>query len=173
VLLVPSDRPIESIVRKSVRHLAILAGVTLLFLMLLTVYAVVMRYIFNAPILWALDYGRMGLVVLVFFGLGYCGLTGGHIAVDFIGVFASPRIVQISDVIVRSACVVLIGLMAWQGLQQGLDAFEMGEGTNELEIPLFPFFGVVAFGSIIYCFVLIIQVCRAARGDNLDDPGES
>ena len=168
-----SNSTFESVVRKSVRHLAIVAGVTLLLLMLLTVYAVVMRYIFNAPILWALDIGRMGLVVLVFFGLAYCGLTGGHIAVDFLGVFAPPRVVQISDVIIRSVCVVLIGLMAWQAMQQGFDAIEMGEGTNELEIPLSPFFIVVAFGSVTYCTVLMIQVARAARGVPLDDPGES
>ncbi len=168
-----SNRPLESVVRKSVRHLAVLAGVMLLFLMCLTVYAVVMRYVFNAPILWALDVARVGLVVLVFLGLAYCGLTGGHIAVDFLGVFAPPRIVQISDVVIRSICVVLIGLMAWQAMQQGLDAIEMGEGTNELEIPLFPFFAVVAFGSVAYCIVLIIQVARAVRGDALDDHGES
>lgn len=168
-----SNRQFESVVRKSVRHLAILAGVTLLFLMFLTVYAVIMRYVFNAPILWALDVARVGLVVLVFFGLAYCGLTGGHIAVDFLGIFAPPRIVQISDVVIRSICFVLIALMAWQAMQQGLDAIEMGEGTNELEIPLFPFFAVVAFGSVAYCIVLIIQVARAVRGDALDDHGES
>ncbi|MBK20154.1 MAG: hypothetical protein CMM52_15080 [Rhodospirillaceae bacterium] len=170
---VPSDRPIESIVRKSVRHLALVAGVALLLLMMLTVYAVVMRYIFNAPILWALDVGRMGLVVLVFFGLGYCGLTGGHIAVDFISVIAPPRFVKIIDVIIRASCFVLVALMAWFGLQQGLDAIEMGEGTNELEIPLAPFFGVLAFGSVVYCIVLLVQVSRAARGEPIDDPGES
>ncbi len=169
----PSERPLESIVRKSVRHLAIVAGVALLLLMLLTVYAVVMRYIFNAPILWALDVGRMGLVVLVFFGLGYCGLTGGHIAVDFISVFVPPKAVKITDVVIRSSCFVLIALMAWFGLQQGLDAIEMGEGTNELEIPLAPFFGILAFGCVVYCIVLLIQVSRAARGEPIDDPGES
>ena len=168
-----SNKPFETVVRKSVRHLAILAGVTLLFLMFLTVYAVVMRYVFNAPILWALDVARVGLVVLVFFGLAYCGLTGGHIAVDFLSVFVPPCIVQISDVVIRSICVVLIGTMAWQAVLQGLDAIEMGEGTNELEIPLFPFFAVVAVGSVTYCIVLIIQVARAVRGDALDDHGES
>jgi len=162
---------IEHLTKKSVRCLAIIAGATLLFLMLVTVYAVVMRYIFNAPVLWALDCARVGLVVLVFFGLGYCGLTGGHIAVDFIGAFVPVTFLKISDVIIRSSCVILIFLMAWQALVQGLDALEMGEGTNELEIPLFPFFLVVAFGSIVYCVVLIIQVIRAAKGVEIDDPG--
>lgn len=164
---------IERLTKKSVRCLAIIAGATLLFLMLVTVYAVVMRYVFNAPVLWALDYARVGLVVLVFFGLGYCGLTGGHIAVDFISSFLPFKFLTISDVIIRISCVVIIFLMAWQAFIQGLDALEMGEGTNEVEIPLFPFFLVVAFGSIVYCVVLIIQVVRAAKGVEIDDPGEA
>jgi len=172
-VLKPPHLTIELLVQKFVRHLAILAGVALIFLMLLIVYAVVMRYIFNSPILWALDCARVGLVVLVFFGLAYCGLTGGHIAVDFLGAFASPRTVQISDIIIRSICFLLVGLMAWQSMVQGLDALDLGEGTNELEIPLFPFFVVAALGSVAYCAVLVIQVKRAMCGQILDDHGES
>ena len=63
--------------------------------------------------------------------------------------------------------------MAWQALVQGLDALEFGEGTNELEIPLFPFFVVAALGSAAYCVVLLIQVNRAIHGVKLDDHGES
>ena len=166
------DKPLEYAIGRSVRFLAIIGGATLLCLMLLTVYAVVMRYVFNAPLLWALDYARVGLVIVTFMGLAYCGLTGGHIAVDFIGSFAPPIVLRISDTIIRLSCAALIALMAWQGLQQGFDALEMGEGTNEVEIPLFPFFIVVAIGCATYTIVLIIQALRAARGDDLNDPAE-
>ena len=164
------SRPFEPLIERSVRTLAIIGGVTLLCLMLLTVYAVIMRYVFNAPLLWALDYVRVGLVIVTFMGLAYCGWTGGHIAVDFIGGFAPPIVLRISDTIIRLTCAVLIALMAWQGLEQGLDALEMGEGTNEVEIPLFPFFLVVAIGCAAYAIVLIAQALRAARGADLNDP---
>jgi TRAP-type C4-dicarboxylate transport system permease small subunit len=152
-----------------VRFLAIIGGATLLCLMLLTVYAVIMRYVFNAPVLWALDYARVGLVVVTFSGLAYCGWTGGHIAVDFIGTFTPPSVLRVSDTIIRLICAILIGMMAWQGFEQGLDALEMGEGTNEVEIPLFPFLLVVAFGCGVYSIVLIAQALRAARGVSMDD----
>lgn len=155
------------------RFLAIIGGATLLCLMLLTVYAVIMRYVFNAPVLWALDFGRVGLVIVTFAGLAYCGRTGGHIAVDFIGTFAPPSVLRVSDTIVRLTCAVLIGLMAWQGFEQGLDALEMGEGTNEVEIPLFPFFVVVAVGCAAYMIVLVAQAIRAARGLAMDEPTDS
>ncbi|MBT5047927.1 MAG: TRAP transporter small permease [Rhodospirillaceae bacterium] len=152
------------------RFLAIIGGATLLCLMLLTVYAVIMRYVFNAPVLWALDYGRVGLVIVTFAGLAHCGWTGGHIAVDFVGSFAPPAALRVSDTFIRLICAVLIGLMAWQGFEQGLDALEMGEGTNEVEIPLFPFFLVVAVGCASYSIVLVAQALRAARGVPMDDP---
>lgn len=155
------------------RFLAIIGGATLLGLMLITVYAVIMRYVFNAPVLWALDFARVGLVIVTFAGLAYCGRTGGHIAVDFIGTFAPPSVLRVSDTIIRLICAVLIGMMAWQGFEQGLDALEMGEGTNEVEIPLFPFFLVVAFGCAAYAIVLIAQALRAARGLPMDDPAGS
>ncbi|MDC0033687.1 TRAP transporter small permease [Alphaproteobacteria bacterium] len=164
---------LESMIGRSVRYLAIIGGVTLLCLMLLTVYAVIMRYAFNSPLLWALDYARVGLVVVTFMGLAYCGWTGGHIAVDFIGSFVPPTVLNISDTIIRLACAALIALMAWQGLRQGLDALEMGEGTNEVEIPLFPFFLVVACGCGAYSVVLTAQALRAARGADLNDPADS
>ena len=172
-MLKPPHLTTELLIQKFVRHLAIFAGVALMSLMLLIVYAVVMRYIFNSPILWALDCARVGLVVLVFFGLAYCGLTGGHIAVDFLGAIAAHRTVQLTDIIIRSICCLLVGLMAWQSMVQGLDALDLGEGTNELEIQLFPFFAVAALGSVAYCAVLMIQVKRAIRGQVLDDHGES
>ena len=155
------------------RYLAIIGGVTLLGLMLLTVYAVIMRYVFNSPPLWVLDYARVGLVIVTFMGLAYCGWTGGHIAVDFIGGFAPPWVLRISDTLIRLACAALIALMAWQGLQQGLDALEMGYGTNQVEIPTFPFFLVVAFGCSVYVIVLIAQAVRAARGVSMDDSAGS
>ena len=154
------------------RYFAIIGGITLLCLMLLTVYAVIMRYVFNSPPLWVLDFARVGLVVVSFMGLAYCGWTGGHIAVDFIGAFAPPIVLKISDTIVRLTCAALLALMAWQGLEQGLDAIEMGEATNEVEIPLYPFFLVVAFGCGAYAIVLIAQALRAARGAELNDPAE-
>ena len=66
------------------RFLAYAAGAALLWLMLLTVVAVVMRYVFNAPILGAQDISELSLAVVVFLGIPYCGWTGGHVAVDLI-----------------------------------------------------------------------------------------
>ena len=65
-----TSRPVEAIIRRSARLLALVGGAALLCLMLLTVYAVVMRYAFNAPVLWALDVTRITTAKAILAAMG-------------------------------------------------------------------------------------------------------
>ena len=152
------------LVEGCVRCLAFMGGLSLLWLMGLTVAAVIMRYVFGAPILGAQDMSEMSLVLVAFLGLAYSGWTGAHIAVDLIGGMLTPAIMRWTDTAVRSIGAVLMAAVTWQTTSQGLDAITYGEATNLIEIPHAPFFGVVALGSAAYTMVLLVQAVRAARG---------
>ena len=147
-----------------VRSLAFLGGLALLWLMGLTVVAVIMRYVFGSPILGAQDISEMSLVLVAFLGLAYSGWTGAHIAVDLIGGLLAPGIMRWTDTAVRSMGAVLMAAVTWQTVRQGLDAVTYGEATNLIEIPHAPFFLVVALGSAAYTIVLWVQAVRAAFG---------
>ena len=150
-----------------VRVLAIAGGVILLALMTLTVVAVTLRKI-NYPIVGTQDLSEAGLTVVVFFAMAYSGWTGGHIAVDLISAVIKGRGLQILDVAIRFCCAVFFVIVAWQSVRQGLDALEFGDGFNLLNIPHYPFFFVVAFGSGLYALVLFVLALRSACG--LSDP---
>ena len=71
-------QPIDSsvthrVTERIVRCLAYLGSAVLLGLMFLTVIAVVMRYVFNAPLLGAQDVSELSLVAVVFLAL--CALA--------------------------------------------------------------------------------------------------
>ncbi len=83
------------LVDRSVRRLAFIGGLALLWLMGLTVVAVMMRYVFGAPILGAQDISEMSLVLVAFLGLAYSGWTGAHIAVDLIGGMLPPGLTKL------------------------------------------------------------------------------
>ncbi len=154
----------DAAVDRAVRLLAYLGGIALLWLMGLTVVAVVMRYVFNAPILGAQDISELSLVLVVFLALAHCGWTGGHVAVDLISMFLKPENLRWTDSLVRAISGLLFVIVAWQTMRQGLDALEFGEASNLVEILHFPFFLVVAFGSAVYALVLFVQAVRVARG---------
>lgn len=153
-----------------VRVLAIASGVMLLALMVLTVVAVTLRK-FNYPIEGTQDFSEAGLTIVVFFGMAYSGWTGGHIAVDLISGVLKGIGLRILDTVVRLCCGVFLGIVAWQSVRQGLDALEFGDGFNMVDIPHYPFFFVVAFGSGLYALVLLVLTARSALG--LPDPERS
>ena len=139
------------------RSLAYVAGAALLWLMLLTVVAVVMRYVFNAPILGAQDISEISLAVVVFLGIPYCGWTGGHVAVDLISTVVGESRLRYTDTLMRLVGAVLFGFVAWQAMRQGLDALEYGDATNLVDIPHYPFMFLMSFGWLLFAGVLLIQ----------------
>ena len=143
--------------------MAIVGGAVLLCLMTLTVVAVTLRK-FNDPILGTQDLSEAGLTIVVFFAMAYSGWTGGHIAVDLIGNFVSQRRLAAVDTAVRIACGLFFLVAAWQSLDQGLDALEFGDGFNLLDIPHYPFYFVIAFGSLVFACVLVVLGLRSACG---------
>ena len=139
------------------RFLAYAAGAALLWLMLLTVVAVVMRYVFNAPILGAQDISELSLAVVVFLGIPYCGWTGGHVAVDLISTVVGEQRLRYTDTLMRLLGAVLFSVVAWQAMRQGLGALEYGEASNLVEIPHHPFVFLMSFGWLLFALVLLLQ----------------
>ena len=156
---------------RTVRSFALLAGIVLFALMLVTVYSVVMRYVFNAPPLFTLDLSRMILIPIAVFGLAYCGWTGGHIAVDLIGTFGRPQLVRWGDVVIRGLCAGVIGLWTWMLVDLDFDSQEVGNATNMVQIPHHPFVWMMVVGGGLYALVLVALMLRSVRGE--EDPPKS
>ncbi len=150
--------------RKGAQGLALAAGYLLLAVMLLTVIAVLARKVFALPIIGTQDLSEAGLVIIVFLGLAYAGLTGGHIAVDLISGFLDNRVSNILEGTIRLIGAVFFSIVTWQTVEQGFSALEYGEAFNLLPIPHYPFFFIVAFGTGLYAIVLLTLSARSFAG---------
>ena len=95
------------------RNFALLGGFGLLLLLALTVAAVVMRKVFGTPLLGVFDISQMTLIVIVFSGLAYCGITRGHVAVDLFSDFFPPTIQKVLNVVINMVTAALLSMMAW------------------------------------------------------------
>jgi len=140
-----------------VRWLALLAGGVLVVLAVLTVYAVVRRYVFNDPMLGSHDISKMMLLLGVFLGLAYCGRSGGHVAVDLFTNMMSQRIVRWTDAFVRLVAAAMLGVLAWRATVAAGNAAMLLEATEMLNIAHAPFHWVIAAGSGLYALVLLLE----------------
>lgn len=154
----------EKTLDRSVKAMAILAGISLMWLMALVCYSVFMRRVFNAPPLGGTDLASVSLVPVVFLGFAYCGWTGGHIAVDLISGLNKPNLTRWTDVVVRLLSAGLLGVLTWRCIVLLEDAIEIGEASELIEIPYAPFIGVMIVGLTAFTITFLVMALRAWRG---------
>ncbi len=64
----------------------------------------------------------------------------------------------------------LLAFVAWHLLRQGLDAYELGEASNMIEVPHFPFFMVATVGtgilSVVFLYQAVQGILEPVSGDD-------
>jgi TRAP-type C4-dicarboxylate transport system permease small subunit len=142
------------------RTLALAGGVVLLGLMALVVFDVVMRYVLRLPFLGAYELTELAMVLVVFLGLPYCAITGGHVAVDALDVWLSQPRFRWLHAVVAVVGAALCAVMSWQTVRYALAGKARGEATNMLKIDLFPFELLAAASLALFSAVLLYQAWK-------------
>ncbi|TNF09500.1 MAG: TRAP transporter small permease [Gammaproteobacteria bacterium] len=140
-------------------------GVSILFLMGLTVSDVVMRYLFNSPIFGAQDLLQLTLLLIVAFSTAFGGRSGAHIEIELFEQKMNPHFARWSLLLVRLVGAVLVGVLAWRLIETGIMSVMFGEATQLLLISYENFYYVLAAGMALYSLVLLAEsLLLATRG---------
>lgn len=143
------------------RLLALASGGILLLLMVYTVLDVVLRYLFNAPFSGSLEVTEFAMALIVFLAIAHCGWTGGHISVDlFEAALARPGLRYLPAVLSLTGAI-LFAVIAWCVVVETLAT--LGQVSNMLRMPHYPFRFAVAFGSAMFALVMLVQGVAALR----------
>lgn len=153
----------EPILAAVSRLIAEAGGIVILAMMFVAVLDVVLRYLYNAPLSSSYELIQLGMVLVVYCGLAWCGLTGGHIAVNFVGALLDRPRLRWLNALVHGAGAILFLVIAWRSAGEALKYFASGETTNMLKAPLYPFLAAVAAGALLYAVTLGWQCVRALR----------
>ena len=156
--------PIERTLAAVSRRIAEAGGAVILAMMLVAVLDVVLRYVFNAPLSSSYELIQLGMVLVVYCGLAWCGLTGGHIAVNFLGALLDRPRLRWLNALVHCVGAILFLVIAWRSAGEAVKYFASGETTNMLKAPLYPFLAAVAAGALLYAFTFGWQCIRSLRG---------
>ena len=146
------------------RLLALAGGAVLLLLMGYTVLDVVLRYGFNQPFSGSLEVTEFAMSLIVFLGMAYCGVTGGHVAVDILErPLQDPRL-RFVPVLLGLAGASVFAAIAWLTAADALTS--MQRVSNLIRWPHWPFQMTVAFGSAMYAAVLLLETIGVLRNNN-------
>ena len=136
------------------RALAVLSGLLLAGVMLLTIADVAMRYLVSAPIFGAHELTEIAMVALIMLAMPHCGVTRGHIRVDVLDRVLGPLGRFIGDLVSGVVGLTVLGFLLWRTGLKVLDTIEYNDLTNMLTLPLWPVYVLIILGMGGYAAVV-------------------
>ena len=141
------------------RFLNIIAGISLTFLMLLTITDVILRG-FKSPVPGTFEMVAFAGAVVIGFSVPLTSWLRGHIFVDFFILKFSQKRRDIFNIATRCVVIVLFFLIGWNLIKYGMDLQKSGEVSLTLQMPFYP----VAYGVAVCCFVqCLVLVCDIVK----------
>ena len=148
---------------RAARVLAILAGAGLLLVLALIFVSVVMRYIFSTPIVGVNEIVQLASVGIVMLALPWCTAEGAHVGVDVLDQKIGRWGRFLGDVQARAIAALILSVLVWRAILKAMDAREFGDATNMLQMPIWPFYAMIAAGMALSVLVLAAQLIQILR----------
>jgi len=142
----------------------VIAGISLTFLMLLTVMDVILRAL-KRPIVGTYELVAFSGAVVIGFSVPLTSWLRGHIFVDFFILRFSQKVRNIFNITTRCLVIVLFFLIGWNLIKYGMDLQKSGEVSLTLQMPFYPVAYGVAVCCFVQCLVLICDVIKIFGGE--------
>ena len=150
--------------RRADAVLGIAASTLLFFMMVLTFFDVVGRYLLNRPIRGAFEITELGLVVLIFAGLPLVSHADEHVTMDFIDRMLPERLVGLWVRAMHAVCAAIMVFLTWQVWIKATRIASYSDTTDVLRITIGPF---------VYFMALMIGLTGAVHAYKVYAPGKA
>ena len=148
--------------------LSYVGAVVLFALMCLTAVDVACRYLFNAPILGVFEITEFMVLIVIFSFLARKEIKKNLSQVDLVIELLPKRFQRYIDLVNHAICLILMGLITWQGILRALEMKEVGEASPNLQIPDYPFVFFLVLGCLALCFEYVRDLFRLVDGKKRD-----
>lgn len=151
------------------RSLHYVAGALIIFVMGFTVYNVLGRWLFGAPLRGTVELTQIAMIGIVYLGLAYAQHQNNHIAVDLLYLRLGRRGRLVLDVFSTALSMVVLALVAWRLYDYAAVLDAGGRTTASRSIPLYPFAYVAIVGLLAFILSYASTLIEHLRGPGPDD----
>jgi TRAP-type C4-dicarboxylate transport system permease small subunit len=124
---------------------------------LLTGVDIAGRYGFSKPVQGGVELVELLMAIIVACGIVVTTAADDHISVDSLFDKLPSRGQQALRVFAGIISTFVFAILAWQGVNGGIDAVDDGKATSILKVPIAPFQAFLAVGFIISFIFSLIQ----------------
>lgn len=150
--------------RALVLFLAVISGLCVLAIMLVTCADVILRLKWvNRPFMGAYDIVKIAGALTLATALPYTTAVKGHVAIEYFFHKLNRRGRVVLDSIIRLLGMALFGFLAWRSVLYGLDFRRTGQVSQTLQLPVFWVPYVIAFCCAIVVLVIAYNLVHPGR----------
>lgn len=128
---------------------AVLGGIVLMLIALMTVASVIGRAGFGKPVPGDIEVTQYAIAVAISAFLPYCLFSGGNLIVDFFTAKAKARTRRVLDAIGAFTLALAMGLFAWRTVVGMVSVKGAGETSMVISVPLW-----WTYAGMAPCFAL-------------------
>jgi TRAP-type C4-dicarboxylate transport system permease small subunit len=158
----------EKVTTRVTRAIALIGLTGLLLLASATVLDVLLRWLFNSPIVGLNDTYSLFTALVLASCFPLCIYKDGNITIRFLGKIFGPRVKDILDIFGSLLTLIIFALMGWQFWLYADQLAEDGATTWVLSWPISPWWRAVTI-IIILCvpvaLMTVIQFTKSALGN--------
>ena len=145
------------------RLLNAVAGISLTFLMCLTIADVILRF-FKRPIVGTYELVALSGALVIGFSLPLTSWMRAHIYVDFFILKFSQRVRNAFNIATRGLVLVMFFLIGWNLMKYAIDLQKSGEVSLTLRIPFYPVTFAIGICCFIQCLVILCDILKVVGG---------
>jgi TRAP-type C4-dicarboxylate transport system permease small subunit len=145
------------------RLINFIGGVSLAFIMFLTVADIILRS-FRRPIIGTYEMVAFSGAVVIGFSVPLTSWMRGHVYTDFLVLRFSQKIRNVLNIVTRCLSIVLFVLIGWNLILYGMDLKKSGEVSLTLTFPFYPIAYGVGICCFIQCLVLLCDIFKIFGG---------
>ena len=127
---------LKGFVRRAIEMWAILGGLVLLGIALMTTWSAASGFFFKAPLRGEFELTEMFVAISVFMFLPYCQLTGANVTADIFTARAGPRTIAVLNLLSALVALAFGVVLLWRMYYGMLDYQKYVETTTNLGIPI-------------------------------------
>lgn len=145
------------------RWAGLAGGIAVVVITLLVSFDVLMRYFLNEPQLFVDELAGFLQVAIIFLGLAYTFLSGGHVRVDLLTAHVQPRRRARLRVVTLALGVALLLVVAWTTAEAVFTAIDFGRVSAVMLYPLWLPMALIPLGLLLLAlamsWALVRQLC--------------
>lgn len=132
-------------------------------LMLLGVWQVVGRTLFNMPVRGYIDFVELSVSTFAFLGIAYCQRLGGHVRMEMLLKPMRGRLLWATEIFGTLVALAVIAVLIWYSWDHFLRAYQLGDSTIDAELPVWPSKLAVPIAFGLLWLRLLVQLVGFVR----------